>query len=257
MILQGKVFISTVSVHKSVEIRNIFEPLGATVIDFPMIECIAADKTPANQNTIRQIEKFHWIIFTSANGVKYFHRLLNESGKVSKIPSEVKIAVVGVKTALELKNAGRTADYSGSNNTAENLLTDLLEKESLANLNILLPLGNLAPDSLQIRLSKIANVTRIDVYKTIKSLVADNELKERIKNNCYDLVLFTSPSGVVNFAESLGPQYVNQELRTASIGKVTTKAAEQYGLRCLVTAETSTYEGLADEIINYYCKIKK
>ncbi|MDP3003783.1 MAG: uroporphyrinogen-III synthase [Bacteroidales bacterium] len=252
MILQGKVFISTVSTHKSFEIRNIFEPLGATVVDFPMTEFMAVDQTPAIQSAICQIEKFNWIIFTSANGVKHFYRLLNEIGKVSKIPSGVKIAAVGVKTALELENAGRKADYSGSGNTAENLVNELIEKESLQNCNILLPLGNLAPDTLQARLSKIANVTRIDVYKTIKAQVADNEPIERIKNNRYDLVIFTSPSGVDNFADAIGPENVNPELRVASIGKVTSRAVEQHGLTCLVTAAKSTYEGLANEIVNYY-----
>ena len=252
MILQGKIFISTVSAHKSVEIRNIFEPLGATVVDFPMTELMAVDQTHAIQSAICQIEKFNWIIFTSANGVKHFYRLLNQIGKVSKIPSGVKIAAVGVKTALELKNAGRNADYIGSGNTAENLVNELLEKESMAKLNILLPLGNLAPDTLHIRLSKIADVTRIDVYKTLKTVVTDNEPVERIKNNRYDLVLFTSPSSVNNFADAVGPENITPELRVASIGRVTTRAAEQYGLICIITAETSTYEGLANEIINYY-----
>lgn len=252
MILQGKVFISTVSVTKSVEIRNIFEPMGVTVVDFPMTEFVAVEQINSIQNAIRQIEKFHWIIFTSANGVTHFHRLLMETGKIPKIPSGIKIATVGVKTELELENAGRKADYSGSGNTAENLINELLEKESLQNCNILLPLGNLAPDTLHTRLSKIANVTRIDVYKTVKTQVAANDTIERIKNNRYDLVLFTSPSGVDNFADAIGHENINHELRVASIGKVTTCAIEQHGLTCLVTAAKSTYEGLADEIVNYY-----
>lgn len=252
MILRGKVFISTVSSHKSGEIKNIFEPLGVTMVDFPMTEFMAVEQTPSIRSAIRQIEKFHWIIFTSANGVMHFHRLLMETGKVSKIPSGIKIAAVGFKTALELEYTGRKADYSGSGNTAENLVNELLEKESLRNCNILLPLGNLAPDTMHSRLSKIANVTRIDVYITLKTVVTDNEPVERIKNNRYDLVLFTSPSGVNNFAEAVGPENITPELRVASIGRVTTRAAEQYGLRCIITAETSTYEGMANEIINYY-----
>lgn len=256
MILQGKVFISTVSIHKSVEIRNIFEPLGVTIVDFPMTECIAADYTPVIQSAIRQIGKFQWIIFTSANGVINFHRLLSETTSLSEIPSGIKIAVIGAKTALELKKTGIIADYSGSGNTAENLVNELMKKEVLQDCNILLPLGNLAPDNTQIRLSKIANVTRIDVYKTVKTVVSGNESVERIKNNSYDLVLFTSPSGVINFADAVGPEYINPELRVASIGKVTTCAAEKYGLKCKITAETSTYEGLANEIINYYYKTK-
>jgi uroporphyrinogen-III synthase len=61
---------------------------------------------------------------------------------------------------------------------------------------------------------------------------------------------------VVNFTEAIDPQYINPELRVACIGKVTQHAAEQYGLKCVITANTSTYEGLATEILNYYYKIK-
>ena len=256
MILQGKIFISTVSNHKSFEIRNIFEPLGAILVDFPMTEFIEADQTPEIQNVIRQIKKYQWIIFTSANGVKYFHHILFETTNLSSIPSGIKIAVVGPKTALELKNTGRTADYTGIGGTVETLVNELIEKRLVQHCNVLFPLGNLSPDTSQICISKIAEPTRINVYKTVKTSISDNSAIDLIKNNCYDLVLFTSPSGVVNFAETLGPQYINPELRFASIGKVTTSAAEQYGLMCMITAETSTYEGLANEILNYYYKIK-
>src|SRR3972149_9372064 len=149
MILQGKSFISTVSVHKSVEFKNIFEPLGANVIDFPMSEILAMEKTPVIQSVIRQIEKFQWIIFTSSNGVVHFHRLLKEIGNESQIPNGIKIASVGIKTANAIENNGRKVDFTGSRNTVENLVDDLMAKESLQNCNILLPLGNLAPDTLE------------------------------------------------------------------------------------------------------------
>jgi len=256
MILQGKIFISTVSTDKSFEIRNIFEPLGAQLVDFPMIKIIGADNTPEIHSALNQIEKYQWIIFTSANGIKYFHHLLFETTNLASIPSAIKIAVVGPKTALELKNTGRTAEYAGSGGTAESLINEMIEKELVQNCNVLLPLGNLAPDSTQIKLSPIAEVTRINVYKTLKTDVSDDSPIERIKNNCYDLVLFTSPSGVINFAKTLGPQNLNPELRFACIGKVTERAAEKFGLKCAITAEPSTYEGLANEILNYYYKIK-
>lgn len=256
MKLQGKIFISTVSIDKSFEIRNIFEPLGALLVDFPMTKIIGSDNTPEIHRALNQIEKYQWIIFTSANGVKYFHHLLFETTNLVLIPSTIKIAVVGPKTALELKNTGRTADYTGSGGTAESLINEMIEKEWVQDCKVLLPLGNLAPDSIQKRLSQIAEVTRINVYKTLKTDVSDNSPIERIKNNCYDLVLFTSPSGVINFAETLGPHYLDPELRFACIGRVTERAAEQYGLRCMITAKTSTYKDLANEILNYYYKIK-
>ena len=256
MRLQGKIFISTVSTVKASEIRNVFEPLGATIVDFPMTRFIESDNTPEIQTVLRQIEKYHWIIFTSANGSKYFHHLLSATTGLTAIPRGIKIGVVGPRTALELKNTGRTANYSGSGGTAESLINELIEKKLVHNCNVLIPLGNLAPDTLQVSLSEIANATRINVYRTVKSDISDNGPIDLIKNNSYDLVLFTSPSGVINFSETFGPRHMDTELRFACIGKVTESAAKKCGLSCMITAETSTYEGLAKEILNYYYKIK-
>ena len=252
MILKGKVFISTVSAHKSVEIRNIFEPLGAVVIDFPMTEIAGAELTPEIQDAINSLEKFHWIIFTSANGVKHFFQLVKNSGSFPSLPLTVKIAAVGIKTASELEKEGMKVHFTGSGNTAEELANELIRTESLQNCNILLPLGNLAPDTLQNKLSGIAHVMRINVYNTMKADAFVKEPVDRIINNLYDLVLFTSPSGVEYFIDQVHPENLRHTLRAASIGAVTTKAAERLGFPCLLTATRSTYEGLADEIVNYY-----
>ncbi len=256
MRLQGKIFISTVSAVKASEIRNIFEPLGAIMIDFPMTRFTGSDNTTEIQSVFMQLEKYQWIIFTSANGVKYFHHLLADTIGLTAIPQGIKIGVVGPKTALELKNYGRNADFTGSGGTAESLINELIEKKLVHNCNVLLPLGNLAPDTAQLSLSEIANATRINVYRTVKSDISDNSPIDLVKNNRYDLVLFTSPSGVRNFAETLGPRHLDPQLRFACIGKVTESAAKKYGLNCMITAATSTYEGLAKEILNYYYKIK-
>jgi uroporphyrinogen-III synthase len=252
MILQGKVLISTVSTHKSGEIRSVFEPLGATVIDFPMTEIIPVEVTADIQNVIGQLEKFNWIIFTSANGVIHFYRILSETGMLSKIPDTVKIGAVGVKTALELEKTGRIADFTGSGNTAEKLIEELIEKEPMQNCHVLLPLGNLAPPTIEQRLSGIAAVKRITIYATVKAPLQDDDPLRRIKTNRYDLVLFTSPSGVDHFVETMRNEMIVSETRVASIGMVTTRSAQNYGMHCLITATKSTYEGLADEIVNYY-----
>jgi uroporphyrinogen-III synthase len=254
MSLKGKVLISTVYSHKSAEIKNIFEPLGATVIDFPLTEIRTADLSSQVKNTLINIETFNWIIFTSSNGVIHLLKLLTLSGKESKIPSHIKTAAVGIKTARELEKSGNKTDFTGTGHTAENLVTELMEKELLKGSNILLPLGNLAPDTLERKLSGTASITRINVYNTIKTDITDDEPVRRIKSNRYDLVLFTSPSGVANFINAYGPDINKSGLRAASIGHVTTNAAERSGITCLLTASKSTYEGLADEIVKYYTK---
>ena len=97
---------------------------------------------------------------------------------------------------------------------------------------------------------------RINVYKTLKASNSDNGSIGLIKNNNYDLILFTSPSGVVNFTETIDTKSINPDIRVACIGKTTKRTAEEYGLKCVITADTSTYEGLAYEILNYYSNMK-
>ncbi|MEX0987795.1 MAG: uroporphyrinogen-III synthase [Bacteroidales bacterium] len=252
MTLEGKVFISTVSAGKSAEIRNIFQPLGATVVDCPMTAVVGSDLTPQVKEVMINLGKFHWIIFTSANGVIFFHRFLQQSGNSTMLPPKIKVAVVGPKTALALEKTGRTADFTGSGDSAESLLDELIENFSMEGSEILLPLGNLAPETLEIGLSEIAVTTRMNVYHTIKTNIRDTTPFNLVKSNRYDLVLFTSPSGVLNFSDTLGTEIENQGVRAAAIGKVTSRAVDKQGYSCLVTASTSTYQGLADEIVNYY-----
>jgi uroporphyrinogen-III synthase len=180
---------------------------------------------------------------------------LSELNGLISIPQNIKIAVVGPKTALELKNNGRTADYTGLGGTGMSLVTELIDRRLLDNCSVLFALGELASDETQSALGNIAHVTRVNVYKTVKTDNSDYHPLDIIRKDLYDLILFTSPSGLGNFAETIGPEYLNHRLRLACIGKVTANAAAQYGLNSSVTAGTSTYEGLAKEILNYY-KIK-
>lgn len=252
MILKDKVFISTVSRDKSAGIRRVFEPLGVTVIDFPMTEIETAELTPAILNVISDLEKYDWIVFTSANGIIHLNKLLLQAGISTCLPSRIRVAVIGERTALQLEKSGRKADYIPVSNTARGLATELKEIVSGKNCKILLPLGNLAPATMETILSEYSEVTRINVYNNLKTGTPNSELLQLIENDQYNIVLFTSPSGVFNFIDTVGREKLDTNLRAASIGSVTTRALEHAGLTSMITAKTSTYEGLADEIINYY-----
>ena len=254
MILKDKIFISTVNTNKSAEIKRVFEPLGATIVDFPMIEIVGADLTMV-RGVISRNEDFDWVIFTSTNGASYFYTFLQEITGQRNLSKFTKIAVIGQSTEKVVKKLDRTPDFVGSGNTAEELVAELIEKELVTSQNILLPLGNLAPDTIQMHLSKFSEVTRIDVYKTIRSRHVDHTKIEMITNSQYDLILFTSPSGVENFLVTMGKENISPDFRIASIGQVTTQAVEKIGLKSLITSENSTYEGLSEEIVKYYKSI--
>ncbi|HEY4784417.1 MAG TPA: uroporphyrinogen-III synthase [Bacteroidales bacterium] len=249
--MKNRIFISTVNANKSAEVKRVFEPHGATIIDFPMIEIIAADLSSV-RGVISRNEDFEWVIFTSTNGASYFYTFLQEISGHRNLSKNTRIAVIGQSTAKVVKKLNRTPDFIGTGNTAEDLADELIEKDLITGLNILLPLGNLAPDTVQNRLSKVASVTRINVYKTVRAKYIDHSKIDLIKDDRYDLILFTSPSGVENFVVTMGKENIHPNLRVASIGKVTAQAVEKQGLKSLITSEVSTYEGLMEEIVKYY-----
>ncbi len=254
MSLDGKIFISTVSIHRLKEIRNIFNKMGARVVDFPMTRIVEADDKAPVLKAVRELEKFRWIVFTSANGVNFFLDILkSETGSVI-LPVNIKIASIGEKTTAQLEKNGIKPMHTSLAKNKEELAKELKSMESLQNTNVLLPLGNLAPGYMENELSDVASVTRINVYKTEKPENIDTAPMNLVKKDKYDMVLFTSASGVYNFAAMM--RSLNWELspRSACIGGSTAEAAEKCGFICLVKAGESTYEGLAKEIAMYYKK---
>jgi uroporphyrinogen-III synthase len=94
---------------------------------------------------------------------------------------------------------------------------------------------------------------RINVYQTIKPERADSEILERVKNDLYDLIVFTSPSTFHNFCSFYNTELLCT-LKMGSIGAITTKAIQEAGFEPLFTARKSNAEGIRDAIIEYYQK---
>ena len=76
---------------------------GANPIAFPTI----AIEPPADWNkldkAIDQIESYHWLIFTSANGVHFFFQRLREKGKDIRDLKGIKICCIGPATARQIE----------------------------------------------------------------------------------------------------------------------------------------------------------
>jgi uroporphyrinogen-III synthase len=194
---------------------------------------------------------YDWIFFTSKNGVaNFFKHLIDVKGN-TELPKSSKIAVIGYKTALELDYYGYAPNFISEGNTSEDLLNQFYEVYKPKNLKILLALGNLADNILSNRLSVQNKVHRIDVYDIIKPERADTEIIDLIKNDLYDLIIFTSPSTFCHFCSFYDMGQIGK-LKMASIGSTTTKAINEVGFEPVLTAKKSNVEGLRDAIIEYY-----
>ena len=113
-------------------------------------------------------------------------------------------------------------------------------------------LGNLAPDFLQNELSPRASVQRINVYRTLPVKEYDVDLMQKIRDDQYGLLLFSSPSAFANFYNIYQKKDTNARLRIVSIGETTTQAILNTTQAFVLTAKEPGTRGLLYEIKQYF-----
>jgi hydroxymethylbilane synthase len=251
--LKDKIFISTRAVETGDNLPDLIASSGGKLFSMPMIEVRAASLSGKDQDILHRLDDYDWLFFTSRKGVVHFFGQLIAWTGSTELPSSLKIAVVGTKTAAELEYYGYSPAFTGNSHGAAELASEFLAAHRPGQLKILAALGNLAENTLVDRLGEKHSVDRINVYETYRPEQVDQELMKRIAEGRYDLVLFTSPSTFNHFKSVAGPDMLGS-LKIASIGTTTTRTLHEAGLEPLLTAKMSSAEGLAEAIVHYYQK---
>ena len=121
--LQGKTIVVTRSQEQQGEAFSLFQGLGARVVDLPALVITPPENWGPLDDALADLEDFHWIVFSSANGVRSVEeRLKRMGGTLSCRPSTLKIAAVGRKTAQNLKDIGAQADFVPPSFHADSLI---------------------------------------------------------------------------------------------------------------------------------------
>lgn len=251
--LQNKLFISTRPAGTSGELSRLLHEAGASLLEFPLIEIKSAPLSSKEKQLFSRLEQFQWMILTSPNGVRYFFEILQEGTGTQKLPKSLQIAVIGDKTSKTLKKYGYNPTFVNPGSTAEDFVEPFARHIATENSKpkIVLPLGNLARNVIQDYLEKLGECTRINVYRTEMPEYMDESIAEKIKNNRYDMLIFTSPSGIENFLKIFSGLSV-QNIRLACIGETTANTARKKGMLPLVVAQNSSSAGIVESILNYY-----
>jgi uroporphyrinogen-III synthase len=251
--LQNKLFISTRPAGTSGELSRLLHEAGASLLEFPLIEIKPASLSSEEKQLFSRLEQFQWMIFTSPNGVRYFFEILQEVTGTQKLPESMQIAVIGDKTSKTLKKYGYNPTFVNPGSTAEDFAEPFARHIAAEKLKpkVVLPLGNLARTVIQDHLKKLADCTRIDIYQTEMPEKVNKIIAEKIETNLYDMLIFTSPSGIYHFTE-LFPKLNKKNIRMACIGDITAGAARQKGFEPLAVAQSSSPEGIVESILNYY-----
>ncbi len=209
---------------------------GATVLSMPVIQI-----SPLPFHLEKNINQYHWLVFTSKNAVPPF------TDRYPEVPC--KIAALGEQTAQKLEQFHLPPAFVGSGKSAHEFVHEFLS-ELQYDEKVLVVLGDLAPDTLQQELGKKAEVDRINVYQTNPAAAVNANLLLRIKKDKYDALLVTSPSAVRALIHNL--KTPPDQLRFISIGTTTTAEIQKYKAEPLATATEPSYKGLAETTIHFY-----
>ncbi|HYP04382.1 MAG TPA: uroporphyrinogen-III synthase [Cyanobium sp.] len=110
--LGGRTIAVTRAEQQLGEARRLFSQAGATVIDLPALVIGPPDSWGPLDDALAELEDFHWLVFSSANGVEAVQqRLARRGGSLAHRPPGLKIAAVGRKTAALLAELGAPADF--------------------------------------------------------------------------------------------------------------------------------------------------
>lgn len=252
-ILENKIFISTRPNGQSAELENLLAEESATLLSMPTIEVKPLVLNEFGISQLRNLDSFNWIVFTSPNGLRFFFDRLFEIQNHYGLPEQLKIAVVGKKTAAHLECYGTSAEFINLGNTAEEFVADFYNRVNPGE-KVLFPIGNLARAVIEEKLSKKAECVRVLFYETVMPELIDNDILKRIIDDKYDMIVLTSPSGCDNLIALLGGKTDLSKLRLVCIGQTTTAEVIRNGMEPLITAATANSQGIFTSILNYFQK---
>lgn len=246
--LFGKKVVVTRARKQSSYLSEKINNLAGKAIELPVIKIEKNDDTNLRKE-IENIEKYTHIVFTSRNGVELFFETLDEMGLDSRIFYKIKVCSIGIGTSKELLKRGIKADIVPERFVAEALFEEM--KKTLRSTDkILIPRSENAREFLAEKLKEICEVTEIFSYKTVIDEKSMEDAQDVMKSDI-DYITFTSSSTVKNLVEILGKDYKNllDRKKLISIGPITSKTIEDFGLDVYEESSVSTIDGLVDVLV--------
>lgn len=253
--LFGKRVLVTRAREQALAFAELLEAYGAEAIQAPTIQIVPPEDFAPLDSAIARLEQYHWLLFTSRNGVGFFLERLRARGKDLRELKGIKVSAIGPGTAARLEQAGIKPDIVAAEFRAEGLV-EALKEEDLVGASVLLPRAEVARDVLPEELRKRgARVDVVTAYRTVKSKEEAGRVKRLLKEKKIQIVTFTSSSTVTNLVEMLEGEDLKglfDGVMVACIGPVTAEAAARFGLETPIMPEAYTIPALAEAIVSYF-----
>ncbi len=247
--LFGKRIVVTRAREQADALGSLLSALGAGVISLPTIELRPpADSAPLDR-AIAQLDAYDWLVFTSANGVRFFLDRL-DAGENDLRKLRAKICAIGPATRAAVEALHLKVDLMGKEYVAESLL-EAFAAHQLEGKRVLLPRAAVARDLVPAEL--VRRGARVDVVEAYRTLPPEH-LAEQVREvlaHSPDCLTFTSSSTLRNLVQAAGADAL-RGISVASIGPITTQTARELGVEVAAQAKVFTVEGLVAAVLGLY-----
>lgn len=256
--LTGKTILVTRAAEQSSKFTTLLQQQGATVVEMPALMITPPESWAALDQAIANIKQFQWLILTSANAVNYFFNRLSTLGYDIRALSQLKIAVVGRKTASVLKTKQFNPDYIPPNYVADSLIANF--PENLSGQKLLFPRVETGGRAILVQelTEQGATVVEVPAYQSQCPQNIEPQAWQALQQQQIDVITFASSKTVKNFYTLLQQQADSNTIDTilakviiASIGPQTSITCRKLLGRIDLEAAEYTLEGLTTAIANY------
>jgi uroporphyrinogen III methyltransferase/synthase len=197
---------------------------------------------------VKDAHTYDWVVFTSPNGVDAFFQAFYELFQDARSIGGVRIAAIGPATAEKVRGYHLAVDLQPEKYVAEEILKALQAETTVENLKFLLARAEGAREMLAVELEKLgAIVDEAVAYRTVPETDDVTGGIARFREEGADVVTFTSSSTAENFSALKLP--LPADLKTASIGPVTSATLRKLGLDVDIEAKTHDIPGLVAAIL--------
>ncbi|MBI4319168.1 MAG: uroporphyrinogen-III C-methyltransferase [Chloroflexi bacterium] len=259
--LFGKHVLVTRSREQAGALSELLEAYGAQPVELPAVQIEPPSDVARVDRVIEVLDSYDWVIFTSANGVKWFIDRLYERGLDARAFRAARVGAIGPATAARLGRYGIRPDFVPEEYVAEAVAAGL-KWLGVEGRRILLPRAEVAREVLVVELRRAgATVDDVAVYRTVAGKGLDPSVERMLLEGKLDVVTFTSSSTVKNLlaaldeagdAGSASAIDLLEGAAVACIGPITAMTAKEMGLKVDIVAREYTVKGLVEAIEEYY-----
>jgi uroporphyrinogen III methyltransferase/synthase len=248
--LFGQTIVVTRPIDQAGVLMDRFAELGAEVLLQPAIEISDPPDFDELDESINQLNRFDWVVFSSANGVhRFMDRLLSRSGDL-RCFSRGRLACIGPGTAEALDSYHLRADLLPGQYRAESLAEALVGEA--AGKRFLLVRASRGREVLAQQITAAGGeVQQVIAYTSGDTKQVDEAIRTRLGHGEIDWMTVTSSaiarSLVQLFGEDLG------RTRLVAISPLTSGVLREHGFEPTAEAATYTMDGVVRAVLDTTC----